>query len=117
MDLIALPVDVEIQSQLMTINVQPNGYQRTLQVQIDYRKYVGKYFVSVKDVVEGQDILINYPVIASEPYALNDLLKQVAYKCCGSLFCYPLQNEPTYPDPNGTIEEFELVWGDSPWLT
>ena len=47
---------------------------------------------------------------------LNDLLKIIAYKEIGAMVCYPILNETTQEDPTeDTLEEYELLWGDSPW--
>lgn len=115
MEQIMLPIDPEYKSQVFTIDIQPNGRQITLRIELDYRKYVGKYFMTVSNASTGEDILRNFPVVSSVEDALNDLLKQVWYKLAGALVCYPVLKDLTYPDPNGTISEFELLWGDSPW--
>lgn len=115
MDVIMLPVDPNYKSQAFTVDIQPDGIPQTYRVEIRYRPYVGKYFATVTDAETGEDVLRNFPLIASVESGLNDLLKQVTYKLCGSLVCYPLQKEPTYQNPNGTISEYELLWGDNLW--
>lgn len=117
MNQIALPIDPSYISQIFTIDMTPNDRALTLRIRLDYREYIGKYFMSVTNVSTGEDILVNFPIVASEENALNDLIKQVAYKRVGSLICYPLLRELIYPDPSATIFEFELIWGDSPWIT
>ena len=111
-----LQIDSKYKSQVFTVNIQPNGNAQTIRVALDYRPYVGKYFASVSNADTGEEILTNFPIVASMEYGLNDLLKQVCYKLCGTLICYPLLKRTTYEDPNGTIEEYELVWGDSFWI-
>ena len=116
MNIVALPVDAGTKTQVFNIDVKPNDNAQTLRVEVSYRPYVGKYFATVSNVSTGEDILRNFPLVGSVEDGLNDLLRQVSYKLCGAFVCYPAVNKLTFPDPNGTIEEFELLWGDSPWL-
>lgn len=115
MNQIMLPVEPDYNRQTFSLDLQPDDHAATYSVEIIYRPYVGKYFMTIVNASTGKDVLRNFPIIASEEDNLNDLLKQVAYKLCGSLVCYPLQKDLTKRDPDGTISEFELVWGDSLW--
>lgn len=113
---VSLPANNASTNQTMTISVSPNGIPRKLRVQIVYREYVGKYFASVWNAETDEALLLNFPVVASESDAQNDLLKTVAYKTIGSLICMPVTAYPTHEYPNGTISEYELVWGDCQWI-
>ena len=112
-----LPVDPTYGRQAFAVNIKPNGRAKTLRVELEYRAYVGKYFMTVIDMATGEDVLRNFPVVASAEGALNDLLKQVAYKLCGSLICFPLLKETSFEDPCAAFGEYELIWGDSPWTS
>ena len=116
MEQIMLNVDNEVVDQIMTLPITPNGNRVQLRIRIEYRPYVGKYFASVWDAISGEAKLLNFPIVASEEGALNDLLKIIAYKEIGAMVCYPILNETTQEDPTeDTLEEYELLWGDSPW--
>lgn len=117
MDQVMLPVTPEYSKQSFTVSIKPNGRPKTLRIELEYRPYVGKYFMSVIDATTGEDVLRNFPVVASEEGALNDLLKQVAYKFCGTLVCYPLIKETAFEDPCADFSEYELVWGDGVWMS
>lgn len=116
MEQIMLNIDSSVIDQIMTIPVTPNGNRVQLRIRVEYRPYVGKYFASVWDAISGEPKLLNFPVVASEAGALNDLLKVIAYKELGAMICYPILNETTQEDPTEeTLDEYELLWGDSPW--
>ena len=110
-----LNVDNSAIDQIMTLPVTPNGNRVQLRIKIEYRSYVGKYFASVWDAISGEAKLLNFPVVASMEGAINDLLKIIAYKAIGAMVCYPILNKTTYEDPSETLEEYEILWGDSPW--
>jgi len=110
-----IPFDADYTDQLLTLNLTPDDESRALRVRLQYRDYVGKYFMSITDAVTDEDLLVNFPLVASEEEALNDLIKIIAYKAVGSIVCLPVIAHPTYTDPDGTISEYEVLWGDSLW--
>ena len=117
MNSVALKVNTESKDQVMTLSLDPNGNHRTFRVQIKYLDYVSKYIISVWDAMTGEPLAMTIPLVASYNDAANDLFKQFSYKGIGSLYVAPVVKEPTTPDPTfGTLGEFEIVWGDSPWL-
>lgn len=115
METIMVQLNPEYVSQSKTMDIQPNGKAGTYRLILDYRSYVGKYFATVINVNTGEDVLRNFPLVASEEESLNDLLKQVSYKLCGALVFYPLLNKIETPNMPSNIAEYELLWGDSPW--
>jgi len=117
MEQIMLQINPDYVSQSQTMDVQPNEKARTYRLILDYREFVGKYFATVIDVSTGEDVLRNFPLVPSEDGSLNDLLKQVSYKLCGAVVCFPVINKIETPNMVTNIQEYELVWGDSPWTS
>ena len=116
MEPISLVLDPEAKSQAMTIDIEPDGNRVVLSLRLDYLEYIEKYVLSIANAMTGEDYMTNIPIVASTPEIANDLLKPIAYKGIGSMYCDVVVNNPTYPDPRlGTLNEFELVWRDSYW--
>ena len=116
MDSIALTLNATAKDQVMTIDVEPNGHRMTVRFQLKYLEYVQKYAISLWDAATGDPIVTNVPVVASYDLIANDLFRQVFYKGIGSMWCGPVVEHPTTVDPTlGTLNEYELIWGDTTW--
>ncbi len=113
---IALILDPEAKSQVMTLDIEPDENRFTVSLRLEWMDYIGKYMLSIWDAMTGEAFITNVPLVASSDDILVDLIRQIAYKGLGSLYCAPIAKDPLYEDPHlGTLNEYELVWGDSFW--
>ena len=119
MDSLALNIDSESKDQAFIMDIEPNGERITVRVHLKYYDYIAKYMVSIWNASTGEPLVMNVPLVASTGGEIaNDLLKQFAYMRIGSMYCATLANEMPRDDPlYETISQYEVVWGDSPWLS
>lgn len=98
--------------QRFSIIVNANDKKRKLNIELRYRKIVGKWFMSVYD---GDVPLVrNSPLLMQILYPVADIFRLFEHKNIGMALIMPNTDDMTTENPDinnlGIGKEFELCW-------
>ena len=98
------------QSVIMNLPVGGDTYRTNLEIM--YAEKTDNWLVSLYDVQTGKAFIENVPLVASYG-KYNNLWASYRYKGIGRLYCVPISDAPSTPDPTkDNLSEFYIVWSD-----